>query len=253
MPRAYTLTQRPPNLSAVAKLMHRLRHPLRTQRVRQSSITPSHLPSARTGPDKRRPRVKNEWLEASTSRSPHHLCEIQDKGEYTEQRYGDVDTYWNSVMVEANEDEQFQNKRSRSQRIANTYIAKPAEQTYISLAPPATDLTQSDHTVTPYAYVRTVDIDDNSDRLITLTTTTRNASPTHDLTSDYLTWNSALNAILASPFIDPSVSAAVRSRARSRPDGEVGVDKRDVGMVPNFSYPIASAAWCELCDIADWP
>jgi hypothetical protein len=29
---------------------------------------------------------------------------IEDKGEYTEQRYGAVNVYWNSIMVEASKE-----------------------------------------------------------------------------------------------------------------------------------------------------
>lgn len=72
-----------------------------------------------------------------------------------------------------------------------------------------------------------------------------------------LTWNSALTRILASPCVDPSVSAAIRARARgrtmSRRRTNEAVDMRLVDMVPNFSYPLAGARWCERCNVHERP
>lgn len=95
----------------------------------------------------------------------------------------------------------------------------------------------------------------NGDRHITLNEHTSAAelpvSAQPSLKKD-LTWNSALTRILASPHVAPSLSTAIRTRDRStskkKDNSTEDVDMRLVRMVPNFSYPIASARWSERHD-----
>lgn len=107
MPRAYTLTPRPKNLSALATLVHRLRPPLRMQRVRHSSHIPSHPDPTPTESDESHPAGEDDWLEEPASQGlPYESIELEDRGEYTEQRYGNIELYWNSVLVEASLEQQ---------------------------------------------------------------------------------------------------------------------------------------------------
>lgn len=96
----------------------------------------------------------------------------------------------------------------------------------------------------------------NGDRYITLT---ENSSVIellpHQPTNTHLTWKSALTRILASPHVDSDVSTTIRTRAcgksiRETKDSE-DVDMRDVKLVPNFSYSIASARWYERHNVDD--
>ena len=283
MPKAYTLTPRPKNLSTVATFIHRLRHPLRIQRVRHSPLLPANSGSVRTESDKRRPRVEGEWLEAPTSHgSPYELVEIGDKGEYTEQRYGNVNVYWNSVMVEASEEEKWRRREagekcrkqkrkgmvfgdseplykahdSRQRTWDRVRSSTAAPQRTRSLPKsPSTNPTLSDHGDGSYLPTP-LDRDDNGDRYTTLTENISVANLNmHPFTDTGLTWNSALTRILASPCVDLSVSSTIRARARGRRPSRdpEEVDMRGVSMVPNFSYPIASARWCDACAASDWP
>ncbi|XPS70470.1 hypothetical protein M3J09_002686 [Ascochyta lentis] len=303
MPTTYTLIPRPQNLSATATLIHRLRHPLRVQRTRHPSLPPSHSRHACASEDRRRPRVEDEWIEAPTrSGSPCQLVEFEDKGEYSEQRYGDVNLYWNSVLVEASEEEKekrrlSEEKRNRQKRTkgrvfedseqlqkaarkngkgkdadASSQPILSSEPHAESRIPPELRSSLLDHSATkqvpkkpvddvsnqPTCLYRNTNGETNNDRYITLTENTSvaelpNVNPDHD-TEPTLTWNSALERILSSPHVDAEVEATIRARARGRPIERSNhthnpmVDMRMVEMVPNFSYPIASAQWSERRD-----
>lgn len=123
MPKAYTLTPRPQNLSTIATLIHRLRHPLRIKRTHRPSTQPSHSSSTRKNQDQHRLKARDERLDIPTSHDPPlELAEIEDKGEYTKQRYGNVESFWNSVLVETSEQNQTRrtighdNKRVKGKR-----------------------------------------------------------------------------------------------------------------------------------------
>ncbi|KAF1360585.1 hypothetical protein EJ07DRAFT_155018 [Lizonia empirigonia] len=238
---------------------------------------------------KRRPRVKDKRLESPTSSgSPCQLMEIEDKGEYNEQRYDNVNTYWNSVMVEAGPEEkerrrlaeEDRKKRTRGrafgdtkqlyEAVANRQRIRGSVQGTASAAAPermgCLPPTPSTHR-TPHS--RTEGVTDQQSCFDRDTNGYRYSTPNenknaYELPVDAqqrakstLTWNSALTRILASPCVDPSVSAAIRARARgrkmsrSRTNGEV--DMRLVDMVPNFSYPLAGARWCERCSVHERP
>lgn len=289
MPTAYTLTPRPKNLSITATLIYRLRHPLRMQRIRNLSLAPSRSPSVRTYSDKRRPKVKDKRLESPTrSGSPCQLVEIEDKGEYNEQRYDNVNTYWNSAMVEAGpekkerrrlaEEDRKKGTRGRAfgdteqlyEAVANRQRIRGSVQGTASAAVPERMgcllPTPSTHRI---AHGRTEGVTDQQSCCNRDTNGYRYSAPTensnaYELPVDAqqrakstLTWNSALTRILASPCVDPSVSAAIRARARgrtmSRRRTNEAVDMRLVDMVPNFSYPLAGARWCERCNVHERP
>lgn len=63
-----------------------------------------------------------------------------------------------------------------------------------------------------------------------------------------LTWNRALNTIFQNEYVDQEMKEALRERAREskRPNGEgdeIYMNAIDVGLVPNFSYPIPGSAF----------
>ncbi|KAF1837532.1 hypothetical protein BDW02DRAFT_131655 [Decorospora gaudefroyi] len=75
-------------------------------------------------------------------------------------------------------------------------------------------------------------------------------SPTEPEERDELTWNLALNRILGNEAVDPAMKAAVRERVQrsSTTNGSghadtIPVAAVDVGLVPNFSYPIYGSAF----------
>ncbi|KAF2634663.1 hypothetical protein P280DRAFT_232647 [Massarina eburnea CBS 473.64] len=64
------------------------------------------------------------------------------------------------------------------------------------------------------------------------------------------TWNETLNVIVSNDSVDPTMANAVRDRAKKsgRKNGHgIASDGRinavDVGLVPNFSYPVQGACW----------
>jgi hypothetical protein len=277
MPTGYTLTDRPKDLSATAILLHRLRHPLRIRRVKQHDLlSASHNSSARGVPDTRHPRIEDEWLEApSCSGSPYQLVQIEDKGEYSEQRYGNVNTYWNSIMVEAGEEEKArrreieERKRTRAGRLfedseqlreaymtqqrtpRGTRMAGPTTMSkltdVLSIRPSTKSIINVDNKHPSIEPTRT-HCETNSDKYITLTENTSVADLHSEHNSELaLKWNTALTRILASSRVDPDIAAAIRARGcgenLSTADDEV--DMSEVDMVPNFSYPIASARWSD--------
>jgi hypothetical protein len=271
MPRAYTLTPRPKNLSTTATLVHRLRHPLRLQRVRYPAHPLPNSYSVPTESDERRPPAEDNWLEEPTSQgSPYELVEIEDRGEYTEQRYGNVDQYWNSVMVEATPEEKERRRiaeEARRREKRNGRVFDNTEKLYSALNKPqqnqhSSSVTNQRVSLTgltsppaptgnPDCFATQPEQDTNEDRYITLTENTSTAVlTTNQAAHAELTWNSALTQILASPGIDPSVASSIRARARDEPNNEV--DMREVSIVPNFSYPIANARWSDACRAADW-
>ncbi|KAF1932329.1 uncharacterized protein M421DRAFT_289464 [Didymella exigua CBS 183.55] len=274
--RAYTLKPRPKNLSTTATLIHRLRHPLRMQCVRQPSLLPSNSGSVRAESVQRHPRVADEWLEGL----PYELIEVEDQGEYTEQRYGNVDVYWNSVMVEASPDEQERRRVAKegkrrekrhgrvfdnTEQLYQAYNNRPRNneaRQFRAVPEPARSLDNApsiparpdgcSHPVSQSQH------DADEDRFITLTERTSVANlNAYQADSSRLTWNSALTQILASPGVDPSISSAIRARARSTSGTKHGgtdeVDMREVSMVPNFSYPVANVRWYDACQASDWP
>lgn len=252
------------------------------QRIRQPDLLPSNSGSVRNESDKRRPRAEDEWLEEPTSQGPpYELVEIQDKGKYTEQRYGNADVYWNSVMVEASEEEkerrrvagegesrekrngrifenteqlyQAYNKRQRNQDDMKRSSAVPEQKRFLSdlASTPAPTDGPSHPAAKP-------NHDANEDPYITLTENTSVAELNTNLTlSPDLTWNSALTQILASPGVDSSVSSGIRARAhgtfRSKRGDTDEVDMREVSMVPSFSYPLRNARWCDACQASYLP
>jgi hypothetical protein len=246
MPKFYTLTPRPIDLSAGATLIHRLRHPLRAQRICDIFLPPHASPSARTDSDIRRQRIEDKWLEVPTrSGSPYRLLDVENKGEYSQHRYGDVDLYWNSVMVEAGEDRKMKQSLKEKRRRRKGRSFDDTEQLYQAFARNhIEDLHKQPHH------------DSNSDRYITLTEKTSVAElDAHEALSRRLTWNLALESILASSHIDPEVAALIRSRARGRRTHRYAdtLDMIEVSMVPNFSYPIADSRWCSSSDANDIP
>ncbi|KAH6637966.1 hypothetical protein C7974DRAFT_451172 [Boeremia exigua] len=273
MPRAYTLSPRPQNFSTTASLINRLRHPLRISRVRRVSISPSHSPSARTRLDKRRPRASDECVEASTPQSsPHELVKIEDRGEYTEQRYGDVNLYWNSEMVETNEQGATQrktgDKNARRKRQKESHVFDDTEQLCRAyhnryqgqgspksekIAPQQTNQSTNPAPNTHHSQATHLPTHRTHRNHSTPTATSSSTDPPPDShTFAHLTWNSALAHILSSPLIDPSIKAAISARSNaSQPatqNGEVAMCA--VNLVPNFSYPIPSARWYDTATVS---
>ena len=284
MPTAYAPVPCPKDLSTMATLVHRLRHPLRIHKARHNEFRPSHSPSVRDFSDKRRPKAENEWLEGPVrSDSPVELVQIEDKGEYSQPRYGDLDLFWNSIMIEATEEERAKRKKEDERKKRRRgCVFEDNEKIYtafnnhqpiqsgmkktgsIVVTEPTSSLSNylSAHPISSgHADMlpdRTIysDHDASGDRYITLTENTSVAElDSHQTTISYLTWNSAFNKILASSCVPSGMEATIRARARDRTRNKIDgdVDMRDVGMVPNFSYPIASARWCERHDINAFP
>ena len=270
------MNPRPKDFSTLATLVHRLCHPLHIQRVRYDGAAPaSQSGSVRTDSDKRRQRTSHG--------SSRELVEVQNKGDYTQQRYGDLHTYWNSVMVEASEGEKESRKvgaAGKRREIRRGRVFDDSEQSYkayndrqcadggsangftvavqhTSFHPDAlaTDLSLKRHTGTLSNQPTNSCLNINDDRYVTLTESTSvvklPATEAEDQDAPRLTWNSALTRILASPAVDLEISAAIRARANGgrKSTEHQDVDMREVGMVPNFTYPIADARWCERCDI----
>jgi hypothetical protein len=78
----------------------------------------------------------------------------------------------------------------------------------------------------------------------------------HQVVDPRLTWNTALTRLLASAYIDPEVKATITAKARDRKATDMNaeeLEKREVNMVPNFSYPIVSARWINRYDAEDLP
>lgn len=78
--------------------------------------------------------------------------------------------------------------------------------------------------------------------------------PQSSLTS--LTWNVALSRILSSGYIDPEMLEAIQERAISISSGVSGnelISMTHVGLVPNFSRPIAGAAWYDRVLLPEIP
>ncbi|KAJ4989185.1 hypothetical protein SVAN01_05264 [Stagonosporopsis vannaccii] len=269
MPSTYTLISRPQNLSKTAKLIHRLRQPLRTKRTHHPSTTPAHFPSARMKQDKRRPSTEDESLEAPASpNSRHELVLIEDKGEYTQLRYDNVNVFWNSVMVESNEHEQAseqenarrllgsENKRARRgscgfanpKQLYKAFQRRSSNRTSLSLE--TTLPQQTSFLIDPQSANSTpTDRPAISSRTPSpaLASSQRPTAPTPCSPSSIpLTWNSALTLILTSSNTDPLLARRVIARSRKphlpSQDGR-RVEMCDVGMVPNFSYPIRGACW----------
>lgn len=261
MPGAYTSTSRRQNLSTTATLIHRLRHSLRNKGARQPPTVPNHSPSARINLDKRRSRTGSKSLEAPTSSSSRHeLVQIEDRGEYTQPRYGNVNMFWNSVMVEANEQEdghqvaEGQSKRTSTEdsgsadtsQLYNAHQMRSSIQTSRNLkiqspqqtspltSPRPSKPTPTDHPCPPPPPPP------SPQQPVTLL-------PPHDLFTTPLTWNKALTRILTNPRTSPSLVRSVLARSQNlhfHPSQERrGVQMRDVAMVPNFSYPICGAWW----------
>ncbi|KAF3051494.1 hypothetical protein E8E11_001970 [Didymella keratinophila] len=278
MPRAYTLTPRPRNLSTTAILIHRLRHPLRMQRVRHPSQVLSNPGSAPTEPDGRHSAAEDDWPEEPTSQgSPYEVTEIEDRGEYTKQKYGNVDLYWNSVMVEASPEEKEMRrvieedigKEKRDGRVFEN--TEQLYQAYQKRQPDRRSSTVPGQALsTPGRTSPTVpsvnashaatrsDLHANQDRYITHTENTRVVELNAQRAGDSrLTWNSALTQIIASPGVDPSIASEIKARAGHMPNNQdlddEEVDMRAVSMVPKFSYPIANACWCDACHASSWP
>jgi hypothetical protein len=277
MSRAYTLTPRPRHLSTTATLVRRLRHPLRMHRVRHPSDLPSESGTAPSWSDQRHLSVGDGGLEEPTSQgSPYELIEIKDRGEYTVQRYGNVDLYWNSVMVEASQEEKERRRVAGEgrERKRNGRVLDNTEQLYqtfqrrqpdwrsstvpgqaLSIPGQTSPTVPSDnasHAATQHG------CDAGEDRHITLTENTSvTGSNAQQANNSRLTWNSALTRILASPSVDPSVASEIKARAgqmsNGQDPGDDEVNMRAVNMVPNFSYPIANARWCDACHASDWP
>jgi len=202
-------------------------------------------------------------LEAPTSSSSRHkLVQIEDRGEYTQPRYGNVDMFWNSVMVEAIEQEEEhqvaegQSKRTSrddtgsadTRQLYNAHQVRSSNQTSHNLK------TQSPRQTSPLT----------SPRPFKLTPTNHPAPappplppfplqhpatllPPYDLFTTPLTWNKALTRILTNPRTSPSLVRFVLARSQKSHDHSSqerrGVQMRDVAMVPNFSYPICGAWW----------
>ncbi|KAH7086863.1 hypothetical protein FB567DRAFT_53088 [Paraphoma chrysanthemicola] len=81
------------------------------------------------------------------------------------------------------------------------------------------------------------------------------ASEEGPIDSTILTWDTALNRIINHEAVDPDVGYAIRDRVKT--DGCKGSrDKKDffhvpiaeAGLVPNFSYPVAAAAFYDRLD-----
>lgn len=222
--------------------------------------------------------AEDDWLEEPASQgSSYELIEIEDRGEYTEHKNGNVDLYWNSVMAEASPEEgerwrvieETRRKEKRSGRVFDNteqlYQAFNKRQPHprssavpeqgVSASKLRSSLASADDIPHPATQS---DIDATEDYHIILT---ENACVTQcnaqRADTSRLTWNSALTRIQASPGIDPSVASEIKARAGRASDnkapGDEEVDMRAVAMVPNFSYPIANARWCDACHASDWP
>lgn len=278
MSRAYTLTPRPKNLSTTATVIHRLRHPLRMRRVRHSSRVLSNPGTAPIGSDGRHSAAEDDWLEEPTSQgSPYELIEIRDRGECTEQRYGNVDLYWNSFKVGSSPDEKERRRvveedRRKGERNGRVFdntrqlyqVFERSQPNHRSSTMPGQAISSLGRTSpniwtgnAPRAATQ-LDFDASEARYITLTQNTSVAElDVQRVDSSRLTWNSAVTQILASPNVDSSVASEVKAQAGHTPNNQdqadEEVDMRAVSMVPNFSYPIANARWCDACHALDWP
>ncbi|KAF3001968.1 hypothetical protein E8E13_007532 [Curvularia kusanoi] len=278
MPGADTSHRRPSITLGVTQLVHHLRHALHIQDIRQAPGPPS-APSTRPLSDRHRPLIPQEQQEAPTLNSSCELVGVLEKGEYTEPRPAEIKTRRSSMMAEADggskkrlseEGTELMTsgrhvRRSQSeQQFSQVHQVQMCGKDDFPTTSPMADLMRPlpapPLEVTSPSVVHSIPstpilLDDTADRFITLTETTSSQTP-----PEYAcwSWNSALTAILASPNVDISVSAAVRSRApnyqtSSDADGEEQVDMRAVRVVPNFSYPLASARWYGSWDDADPP
>ncbi|KAJ8107588.1 hypothetical protein OPT61_g8764 [Boeremia exigua] len=268
MSAAYNSTSHPQTLSATAALIRRLRHPLRTKRSRHPT-PPSHSSSVASKLTKRLPRAEDERPVTSPAQSlPRELPRIKDKGDFAEHRYGNVNLYWNSVMMEASEQEKARrvaeiesNGKQRnndrvfadSEQLCRAYDCHHRDQRSIMAE---TTVTQQTHcSLDTHPAISALDPHSGNRTEVPLANGNCGTDPTanssvkdlHALDSANadLTWNSALTRILASPYINASLSSSIKARAHSYPPSsdKEEFNMRAVSFVPNFSYPIAAAQW----------
>jgi hypothetical protein len=84
----------------------------------------------------------------------------------------------------------------------------------------------------------------------------RSSNETEQL--DPLTWNSALNSILQNEAVDPAIRARIRERVqRNSTTVAPGLEDAhpvtmvDVGLVPNFSYPVAGSEFLDRLHVRE--
>lgn len=194
--------------------------------------------------------------------------EIGDGGGYTENQYTAVDTFWNSAMIESSRQDETRDsdamQTKQHDRLPDSndpphdveytrQIRSDARITAAGSRPlPSLPTSSSENTeASPNPLQLSIPSthDDNIDTHSSFAASTRTTSPNPIFTGVDLTWNSALTSILASPYVDPCLSAAIRSCTSSRQKGrDEEVDMHDARMVPNFSFPIAGARWSERCE-----
>lgn len=264
MLRTDSLIQRPSGLlsAAAGKVVHQLKNSLSVRNFRQSSESP-------------------------LSPAQHEQAERQAKREQIKQKFEDVVEYYrrNPVLVEKHHSETY---RAGNDHLNKKIPQRPARKSPIKEQPEQErgaqlhnqkglriNTTVPENTTTPptpppkdpsptmvdSASPTPSTSNDSADRFISLTATTRSTSATQSPLLDRanLTWNSALTTILTSARVDAALAAGIRARAPAhQASNEMGggeqvyIDMRAVRMVPNFSYPLASANWHERCDLAEW-
>lgn len=215
--------------------------------------------------------MQDEWLEEPASQDlVYELTEVEDKGEYTEQRYGNADAYWNGVLVEGRaEGEQKRHVAENCgwRKKINSRVFHNTEQVYQAYDNRHREEGSADQPTAVLEQIRSLNnpasmpmhINSFSDAAahfngdmteVCSITPSESTSVAHlsanQAVSPNLTWNSRLVRILASPSVASSLSSAIRARAYGK-SSSAHMNMCEVGMVPNFSYPLANACWSDTC------